>query len=89
MPQCGRTRFFRGLARDAKAGSKTAFCVRRPFVLSSLSLSLLTFRATADSSVFEDTVYEGSVVGRWLVACDLTESLCTQSPYRPLLTITL
>lgn len=33
-----------------------------------------------DSSVFEDTVYEGSVVGRWLVACDLTESLCTQSP---------
>lgn len=33
-----------------------------------------------DSSVFEDTVYEGSVVGRGLVACDLTESLCTQSP---------
>ena len=33
-----------------------------------------------DSSVFEDTVYEGSVVGRGLVTCDLTESLCTQSP---------
>ena len=33
-----------------------------------------------DSSVFEDTVYEGSVVGRGLVACELTESLCTQNP---------
>ena len=66
------------LRGKAKAGLKTAFCVRRPFVLS--GLSLLTFKATSDCSVFEDTVYEGSVVGRGLVACDLTESLCTQSP---------
>ena len=33
-----------------------------------------------DSSVFEDTEYEGSAVSRWLVACELTESLCTQNP---------
>ena len=81
MPQCGRTRLFCGLARRSKGGLKTAFCVRRPFVLSSLSFSLLTFKATViDSSVFEDTEYEGSAVGRWLVACELTESLCTQNP---------
>ena len=81
MPQCWRTRFFRGLARKSKGRIKTTFCVRPPFVLSGLSFSLLTFKATViDSSVFEDTVYEGSVVGRGLVACDLTESLCTQSP---------
>ena len=81
MPQCGRTRLFCGIARRSKGGLKTAFCVRRPFVLSSLSFSLLTFKATViDSSLFENTVYEGSVDGRWLVACDITESLCTQSP---------
>lgn len=49
--------------------------------MSSLSFSLLTFKATViDSSVFEDTEYEGSAVSRWLVACELTESLCTQNP---------
>ena len=81
MPQCGRTRLFCGLARRSKGGLKTAFCVRRPFVLSSLSFSLLTFKATViDSSVFEDTEYGGSAVSRWLVACELTESLCTQNP---------
>ena len=69
------------LRGEAKAGLKTAFCVRRPFVLSSLSFSLLTFKATVfDSSVFEDTEYEGSAVSRWLVACELTESLGTQNP---------
>ena len=80
-PSVGGRVSFVVLRGEAKAGLKTAFCVRRLFVLSSLSFSLLTFKATViDSSVFEDTVYEGSVVGRWLVACDLTESLCTQSP---------
>ena len=80
-PSVGGRVSFVVLRGEAKAGLKTAFCVGRPFVLSSLSFSLLTFKATViDSSVFEDTEYEGSAVSRWLVACELTESLCTQNP---------